>query len=295
MQTLWSGTLQKMRVQPAEPVDYFLSDGWWEPAGRTAEHHLNPHLGSRLEIRFTGRIQCTACGRLTKRTFGQGYCFPCSQSLAEADICIVKPELCHHGDLGHPCRDETFARDHCFQPHILYCALTSGVKVGITRRRNIPSRWIDQGAVAAIPLALLPDRRTVGLLEKRLSDGGFADKTHWTRMLKGDPDPDNTPDITPDGDLEGTPDAGLAAAADQVVSRLQEWGTAGILPAPERLRQRFRYPVLRWPAKVASFNLDKNPVAGGVLDGIKGQYLIFAGGVINLRKYTGYQVEVLSE
>lgn len=286
MQTIWNGTLQKMRVQPAGPVDYFLSDGWWEPAGRTAEHHLNPHLGSRLEIRFTGRIQCTACGRPTKQTFGQGFCFPCSQSLAEADICIVKPELCHHGDPGHPCRDEAFARDQCFQPHILYCALTSGVKVGITRRRNIPGRWIDQGAVAAIPLALLPDRRTVGLLEKRLSDEGFADKTHWTRMLKGDPDPDGSPD--------GATGAVLAAAAGQVLSRLQEWGVGGILPAPERPQHRFRYPVLRWPAKVGSFNLDKNPVAGGILDGIKGQYLIFDGGVINLRKYTGYQVEVLS-
>lgn len=288
MQTLWSGTLRKMRVQAADPVEYFLSDGWWEPQRRSPDHPLNPHLGSRLEIRFTGRIHCTACGRPTKRTFGQGFCFPCSQSLAEADICIVKPELCHHGDPADPCRDEAFARDHCFQPHVLYCALTSGVKVGITRRRNIPTRWIDQGAVAAIPLALLPDRRTVGLLEKRLSDEGFADKTHWTRMLKGDPDPGGA--RSAGGDTG--PGFDLAAAAESVLAKLQEWGVDGRLPRSERKAQHFRYPVLQWPAKVASFNLDKVPAAGGVLEGIKGQYLIFADGVINLRKYTGYQVEV---
>ncbi|MFH2052927.1 MAG: DUF2797 domain-containing protein [bacterium] len=277
MATLWTGTLKKMRVEAAEPVDYFLSDGWWDAGARVPEHHLNPHLGSRLEIRFTGDIHCTACGRATKKTFSQGFCFPCSQSRAEADICIVRPELCHHGDPGHPCREEDFAQRECFQPHYLYVSLTSGVKVGITRHRNIPSRWIDQGAVAAIPVAVLPDRRTVGLLEKRLSDAGFADKTHWTRMLKGDPDPGF--------DLAGT--------AGEVVARLTEWGIEGILGELERLEYRFTYPVLTWPDKVTSFNLDKDPVAGGILQGIKGQYLMFDAGVINLRKYTGYKVEVM--
>lgn len=274
MTTIWTGTLRKMRSKANEPVDYFLADGWFEPEKRGQDHHLNPYLGRELVIRFGGEIHCTACGRKTKKTFSQGYCFPCSQSRAEADICIVKPELCHHGDPDHPCRDERFAQAECFQPHILYCSLTSGVKVGITRWKNIPSRWIDQGATAAIPLARLADRRSVGLLEKSLVDEGFADRTHWTRMLKGDTETD------------------LFEVTERVLDKLDEWGIDGVLPESERTEHRFVYPVAAWPQKIKSFNLDKEPEAGGVLLGIKGQYLLFDGGVINLRKYTGYRVEV---
>ena len=275
MNIVWNGTLKKMRVEAADPVRYHLTDGWFEKDKRVADHLLNPHLGSALELRFTGEINCIACGQKTKKTFGQGFCFPCTRSRAEADICIVKPELCHHGEKDNPCRDESFAQEVCFHPHYLYCSLTSGVKIGITRKVNIPSRWIDQGAVAAVPLALLPSRRAVGEVEKRLSNEGFKDKTHWTRMLKGNPE-----------------DRDLMEVAEQVVSRLEEWGTEGILSPLERLEHRFEYPVLEWPEKVTSLNLDKNPVAGGILKGIKAQYLIFDSGVINLRKYSGYRVEV---
>jgi hypothetical protein len=279
MDKVWTGTLRKMRVEAADPVRYHLRDGWFEREARAEDHPLNPHLGGNLVIHYTGEINCTACGRKTSKTFNQGFCYPCSQSRAEADICIVKPELCHHGEAGNPCRDEDFARSQCFQPHVLYCSLTSGVKVGITRQPNIPSRWIDQGAVAAIPVAVLPDRRSVGLVEKRLSDEGFADKTHWTRLLKGNPLPGEF-------DLPGT--------VEKVVAKLEEWGVEGVLSPLERLENTFNYPVDHFPAKVKSFNLDKNPSAGGLLMGIKGQYLIFDGGVINLRKYSGYRVEVLA-
>lgn len=275
MAEIWSGTLTKMRVAAAAPVDYFLADGWWEKDKRGPDCHLNPLIGREVTLRFAGAINCTACGRPTKKTFGQGFCFPCSQSRAEADICIVRPELCHHGEPDNPCRDEAFAQGQCFQPHVLYCSATSGVKVGITRLPNVPSRWIDQGATAAIPVAKLPNRRAVGLVEKRLSDHGFADKTHWTKNLKGE-----------------QADVDLRAVSEQVVALLLEWGVEGILPEFERLEHTFTYPVRTWPTKVTSFNLDKDPVAGGVLEGIKGQYLMFAGGVINLRKYTGYRVVV---
>ena len=278
MQTIWTGTLKKMRVEDATPVEYHFTDGWWEKENRAADHQVNDHLGQELVIRFSGEINCTACGRKTKKTFSQGYCFPCSMSRAEADICIIKPEMCHHGQVDNPCRDEEFAQTHCFRPHILYCSMTSGVKVGITREPNVPSRWIDQGAVAAIPVARMADRRTVGLVEKRLIGEGFADKTHWTRMLKGNPE-----------------DFDLAAAVNRVVSRLEDWDEAGILPESDRKEHRFEYPVLVWPDKVKSFNLDKEPEAGGLLQGIKGQYLIFDGGVINLRKYSGYKVEILAD
>ena len=276
MHQAWTGTLRKMRSVANDPISYFLADGWWEPGNRVEDHGLNQYLGRELILRFTGEIHCTACGRKTKKTFNQGFCYPCFLSRAEADICIVKPELCHHGEPGNPCRDENFAQTQCFQPHILYCSLTSAAKVGITRQPNIPSRWIDQGATAAIPLARLADRRSVGLLEKRLIDEGFQDKTHWTRMLKGNAE-----------------NADLAATGDRILDRLKVWGVEGVLPESERREHRFHYPVEVWPDKVKSFNLDKEPKAGGLLQGIKGQYLIFADGVINLRKYTGYRVEVL--
>lgn len=275
MEIVWTGTLAKMRVEAAEPVRYHFTDGWFEKDKRVADHLVNNHLGKQVELRFTGEINCIACGRKTKKTFGQGYCFPCTRSRAEADICIVRPELCHHGEADNPCRDESFAQEVCFHPHYLYCSLTSGVKVGITREQNIPSRWIDQGAIAAVPVAMLPNRRAVGEVEKRLSSEGFKDKTHWTRMLKGSPE-----------------DRNIGEVVDKVVERLTEWGVEGILSPLERLEHQFEYPVLEWPVKVTSLNLDKNPVAGGVLKGIKAQYLIFDSGVINIRKYSGYKVEV---
>lgn len=270
---VWTGILRKMRVEPGDPVAYFLKDAavGTEPRPDCA---LAPLLGGRVELHFLGEIRCTLCGRATKKTFSDGYCFPCSQTRAEADLCIVRPELCHHGQPDHPCRDEAFAQAQCFRPHVLYASLTSGAKVGITRRANLPARWIDQGAIVAVPLAELPDRRTVGLLEKRLSDEGFADRTHWTRMLKGDPPPDELPPF-----------------AARVAERLAAWDVP-LLPEPAREPVRFRYPVRAWPAKVVSLNLDKTPVVAGRLEGIKGQYLILDGGVINLRKFSGYRLEV---
>ncbi|MBD3222548.1 DUF2797 domain-containing protein [bacterium] len=267
-----------MRVAPGADgaeASYALADGFWNPEERVADHPLNLHLGEDLQIEFTGRIACVYCGRESKKSFGQGFCYPCFQARAEADVCIVKPELCHYFNDADPCRDDAFARSHCFQPHVLYVALTSGLKVGITRRENIPTRWLDQGATAAIPLAELPDRRTVGLLEAELRErAGLADRTHWTALLKNE---------RGDGDL--------AAHAAGVAALLADRGIA-LLPPEERRLHEFRFPVRAYPTKVKSFNLDKDPHAGGVLQGIKGQYLIFDAGVINLRKYTGYEVVV---
>jgi hypothetical protein len=274
MNEIWTGTLKKMKVAATTPVTYWLADGYFDPDARSENRQLNEFLGQPLQLRFTGQITCVYCGRQTKKSFGQGFCFPCFRARAEADICIVKPEQCHYFDDADPCRDDDFAQRECFQPHMLYTSLTSGVKIGITRRKNIPSRWIDQGAVSAIPLAELPSRREVGLVEHKLA-ATMPDKTHWMRMLK---------DERPEADLPGR--------AVELVSTLQEWGVAGILPPDQRTEHTFIYPVRTYPTKVKSFNLDKDPVAGGNLEGIKGQYLIFDTGVINLRKYTGYAVEV---
>jgi hypothetical protein len=277
MTEIWRGTLRRMRVTPGEdghPARYALADGFWNPDERQPDHPLNDHLGGELFLDFTGTIACAYCGRASKKTFGQGFCYPCFQARAEADVCIVKPELCHYHEAENPCRDNDFAHRHCFQPHVLYVALTSGLKVGITRRENIPTRWLDQGATDAVPLAELPDRRTVGQLEARLRDQlGLADKTHWTRLLKNE---------RGEGDLQ--------AYADQVLAHLRDLDVEP-LPASERSPRSFRFPVLAYPEKVKSFNLDKDPLVAGELRGIKGQYLLLDRGVINLRKFSGYRVE----
>ena len=105
---------------------------------------LNPYIGKTIRLEYSGQINCIACGRKTKKSFNQGYCFPCMRSLAECDMCIVRPEQCHF-DQG-TCRDEQWALRHCMQEHIVYLANSSGLKVGITRHTQIPTRWIDQGA-----------------------------------------------------------------------------------------------------------------------------------------------------
>jgi len=277
MEAIWSGSLTKMSVKATDPVTYHLTDGYHEVSERAEDVHLNPLIGARMALRYTGHIQCAACGRKSKKTFGPGYCFPCFRSRPEADICIVKPEKCHYFEADNPCRDDEFAQSHCFQPHVLYVSVTSGVKVGITRKVNVPTRWIDQGAVHAIPLAQLPSRREVGLVEVELAKA-FADKTHWATMLRTK---------EPDVDLEGTTEA--------VLARLESMKVRGVLPEGERQQHSFRYPVESLPDKVKSLNLDKTPDVEGTLLGIKGQYLIFDTGVINLRKYTGYRVEVFSD
>jgi len=253
---------KKMEVEATEPVSYKLGN-----------LNMNDLIGSQVSLEFTSEINCIACGRDIKKTFSQGFCFPCSQSRADADICILKPELCHHGFPENPCRDEEFAQSVCFKPHVLYAALTSGVKVGITRQVNVPSRWIDQGATAAIPLAQLPDRFTVGQVEHELAQK-YADKTHWMTMLKTQ---------HPEGNLE--------AVVEMMLDDLDEMGVE-ILDDSEMTQHNFEYPVEVWPTKISSLNLDKTPKICGKLNGIKGQYLMLDCGVLNVRKFTGYQVVV---
>lgn len=263
-----------MGVQATDPVTYRLSDARSPEDGGAEDVPLNPHLGQRLRLRFVGERRCTLCGRVVKKLFGPGCCFPCFRDRPEADGCIVRPHECHFFDVDNPCRDDGFAMTHCFQPHVLYVAVTSGVKVGITREVNVPTRWIDQGAVAAVPLATMGSRREVGLAEHALR-GEFADRTHWITMLKTE-----------------SPDVDLPGAVAAVAKSMEAKGIAGLHPPAERPTHTFRYPMTSYPEKVQSFQLDKVQVVEGTLTGIKGQYLVFDSGVINLRRHAGYTVEI---
>jgi hypothetical protein len=166
--------------------------------------------------------------------------------------------------------------------HVVYLANSSGVKVGITRATQVPTRWIDQGASQALPILRVATRQQSGLVEDLLRSQ-VADKTNWRALLKGDAAPVDLPAVREQ--LFASCSAGLTALQ-------QRFGIQAIQPLSDQQPLDIRYPIEAYPAKISSFNLDKNPIAEGTLLGIKGQYLMFDTGVINIRKYTAYQLAI---
>lgn len=258
------GNLKKMRVSLDDEIQYRLI--------LDEEVDMNALVGKELRIEWKGVINCQKCSKVTKTSFGEGFCYSCFTTAPEAAECILRPELCR-AHLGEG-RDPQWEQEHHNQPHVVYLAASSAVKVGITRVTQIPTRWIDQGASAAIVLAETPNRYEAGMIEVALKEV-FTDKTHWQKMLKNE--------IDESIDLED-----------------EKWSLEDQLPADivEHFSEddtiwELNYPVLEYPVKVKSMSLDKVPVISGVLKGIKGQYLLFEGGaVFNVRKHTGYYVEV---
>ncbi len=265
----WEGTLCKMRVRHETPVQYVLEDAF---EGDLRSLPLNDLLGHRIRLSTEGAIRCVHCGQPTRKSFGDGSCYDCFRRLPQNDICILKPELCHFHIEKDPCRDPEWGLKHCFQPHYLYVALSSGAKVGITRQVNIPTRWIDQGAHQAIPVARVADRFSVGKLEHHLART-FSDRTQWQRMLK-----------------HQIPELDLATQVETVIADFPEEYREFILE--DRPLYQFNYPHLRWPEKVKSANLEKMPLIEGELIAIKGQYLILDTVVLNVRKHSGWHVRL---
>ncbi|MBW1645424.1 MAG: DUF2797 domain-containing protein [Deltaproteobacteria bacterium] len=263
------GNLRKLVAALATPVRYRL------PLGDRLVP-LNDCLGRRFRLSFSGRINCIACGREIRKSYQQGYCFPCVRRLAACDLCMVKPELCHY-DAG-TCREPAWGREHCLRDHVVYLANTSGLKVGITRLAQVPTRWLDQGACQALPIFRAATRLLAGRLEVILKQE-VSDRTDWRRMLRGEPPPLDLP----------------AAAKRLLAFRAGELAAlagAGLAPLSGEVPVTIVYPVRRYPEKVRSYNLDRERQIDDQLLGIKGQYLIFAGGVLPVRKYAGYFVEV---
>ncbi len=241
---------------------------------------LNEKISQPISIEYLGEIHCQACSRKTNKSFAQGYCYPCFSKLAQCDVCIMSPEKCHY-DRG-TCRDPKWGDEFCMQDHIVYLANSSGVKVGITRHSQIPTRWLDQGAMQAMPIARVATRQLSGLLEVIFKQH-VSDKTNWRTLLKQDAD---LMELSKKRDE-------LFELCHEEISELQsEYGLQAVQLMYDNPQQEFRYPVVQYPTKVSSFNLDKNPLVQGKLMGIKGQYLLLDSGVINLRKYTSYHVAV---
>ncbi|SDF05398.1 DUF2797 domain-containing protein [Phytopseudomonas seleniipraecipitans] len=265
------GALSKMTTQLDAPVQYAFRLGDEQVA-------VNPMIGKTVRLEFLGAIHCSHCGRKTKTSFSQGYCYPCMQKLAQCDLCIMSPERCHY-DAG-TCRDPGWGEQFCMTDHVVYLANSSGIKVGITRATQIPTRWIDQGATQALPIMRVATRQQSGFVEDLLRSQ-VADKTNWRALLKGDATP---------VDLLFVREQIFHACAEGITALQQRFGLQAVQPLNEQSVVEIRYPIEGYPAKITSFNLDKNPVAEGTLLGIKGQYLMFDTGVINIRKYTAYQI-----
>ena len=240
---------------------------------------LNPLLGKVIKLTFTGNIRCVHCSRTIKKSFNQGYCYPCFISLAQCDMCIMKPETCHY-EAG-TCREPSWGEAFCFKPHIVYLANSSGIKVGITRQTQIPTRWIDQGAVQALPIFKVQSRYMAGLIEIAIAKH-VSDKTSWQQMLKNHVDR---------LDLADKRDELVSKCDVELTEIIKRFGLQAIEFLVDESSVDICFPVDTYPVKIKSFNLDKNPEVSGILQGVKGQYLLLDTGVINIRKFSGYEVE----
>jgi hypothetical protein len=260
----YEGVLTKMQTELGNPIQYYL-------VFENSFLNLNQLLDKELEITFQG-YQCLNCGK-KKKIFRQGFCYDCFMSSASAGDWIMKPEL-STAHLAIEDRDLEYEMKVQLQPHIVYLALSSEVKVGVTRKTQVPTRWIDQGAIQAVPIVEVPNRYLAGITEVALKNH-FADKTNWQKMLKNEVSP-----------------------TDLLEERLK---TEALLPNEvrnyffnqEAQLYQMNYPVLNYPKKVTSLSLDKTPNFQGKLSGIKGQYLLFQDGtVFNVRTFEGYVVRI---
>ncbi len=260
----YEGVLTKMQTEIGNPIQYYL-------VFETSFLNVNQLLGKNLEITFQG-YQCLNCGK-KKKIFRQGFCYDCFMSSASAGDWIMKPELSTaHLDIQD--RDLEYEKKVQLQPHIVYLALSSEIKVGVTRKTQVPTRWIDQGAVQAITVVEVPNRFLAGITEIALKNH-YADKTNWQKMLKNE---------VPEADLIKE----RASLKYLIPKEVQEY----FHPEKEGL-YNLHFPVLKYPKKVISLNLDKEHNFSGKLSGVKGQYLIFEDGtVFNIRTFEGYVVRI---
>lgn len=266
------GPLQKMTAQLDDDgnVSYQL------PIGEQLLP-LNELIGQQLSLHYHQHISCRHCGRKTKKSFSQGFCYPCMQKLAQCDMCIMKPETCHF-EQG-TCREPAWGEANCFIPHYVYLANTSGLKVGITRHSQVPTRWIDQGATQALPIFKVSTRLQSGLVEIALAEF-IADKTNWRAMLKG-----NAESI----DLHEKAENLIPKISQKLESIRIKYGVDAVEQLSDNV-VNLHFPVKEFPTKITSFNFDKVPEVSGKLMGIKGQYLLFDNGVINIRKFSSYHI-----
>ncbi len=268
-----NGSLSMLAAVWGVPIGYSLKVGG-------VSLPISEWLGRRLTLRFAGEIHCTRCGCSMRKSFGDGTCYACFRSAPECSPCVIRPELCraHLGAGGNgSCidRDPEWAREHHAAPQVAYLAVSSGLKIGVTRPERIPLRWINQGASRAVCFALVSNRFAVGEIEVA-AKAHVSDRTDWRKMLCN---------VVPDVDLVAE-----KRRLSALIGLNESW-----VHADDRVTE-ITYPVLEYPQKVKSVTLDKAGGVDGVLVGIKGQYLILEGGVVfNVRRHQGYVVGLTVE
>lgn len=253
-----------MQTEFGNPIQYYL-------VFENSFLNMNQLLNKELEINFEG-YQCLNCNK-KKKIYRQGFCYDCFYSSPAVGDWIMKPEL-STAHLGIADRDLEYEQKVQLQPHIVYLALSSEVKVGVTRKTQMPTRWIDQGASQAISIVEVPNRYLAGITEVALKNH-YTDKTNWRKMVQND-----------------------IVHIDLIAEKLK---LEKLIPAEvqefyhleKNDLYEMHFPVLNYPKKVNSLNLDKEPNFKGRLAGIKGQYLIFEDGtVFNVRSFEGYVVSI---
>ena len=237
------------------------------------KHHieLNQFIGSTIKISFSGTINCVVSGKKIKKTYGEGMSYDAFKQSPLAVESIIRPELSKIHE-GIALRDYDWEMKHHMQPHIVYLSKTAGNKVGVTRNTQIPTRWIDQGAVEALIIARTPYRQAAGLIEISLKNY-ISDKTNWRKMLLNELNEESLLEKRDELFLKVDNDLKKYLVLDEII-------------------QTINFPVIKYPTKVQSLSLDKNPYIEEKLIGIKGQYLIFENEtVFNVRRHAGYLIE----
>ncbi len=259
---IYQGVLTKMQTEYGNPIQYYL-------VFENSFLNLNQILNKEISIHFEG-YQCLNCGK-AKKIFRQGFCYDCFYSSPVVGDWIMNPEL-STAHLGIADRDLEYEQKVQLQPHIVYLALSSEVKVGVTRNTQVPTRWIDQGAEQALEIVEVPNRYLAGITEVALKKY-FVDKTNWRKMLTNDI-------ISVDLIRE-----------KQKIQNLLPQEVQEYFYLDKNDIYEMHYPVLEYPKKIASLSLEKTPNFKGILTGIKGQYLLFKDGtVFNIRSSEGYVV-----
>lgn len=257
----YKGVLRKMQTENGSPIQYYL-------VFENDFLQMNQLLDKQLKIEFLG-YECLHCG-LNKKIYRQGYCYDCFFEVPQAADWVLKPEL-STGHLDKEDRDLAYEKKVQLQPHIVYLANSSNVKVGVTRKSQVPTRWIDQGAHEAIEIVEVPNRYLAGITEVALKNH-VGDKTNWRTMLKNE-----------------IKDENLIAWRDKLKQYIPEEALPYFIE--NNSETNLEFPVLQYPTKLKSLNLVKMPSYEGVLKGIKAQYLIFEDNtVFNVRGNEGYVV-----
>lgn len=271
----YSGNIRKMRSELGADGKVYYKMILFDNLDKGVEVELNDLIGNEIQIQFDDQINCVVTGKRIKKTFGEGMSWDAFKNSPFAVESIIRPEL-SQAHLGIGLRDLEWEIAHHVTPHCTYLSLTSGIKVGVTRATQIPTRWIDQGAVEAILLAETPYRQAAGLIEVSLK-GHMSDKTNWRNMLKN----------------VFTNTEGLLEAKEKVKKLIPEDLQEFI--SPNDSITKIEFPVLSYPEKVKSLKLDKEALIKKRLMGIKGQYLLFDDdSVMNIRSHSGYHITLSS-